>query len=344
MIDNITKITMVGPTGVGKTSLLASMYHRIKPELDDLGCTFTAGPGCENELTESVEALAELATGQGKRVNLDLGVKPSSGRHEYDFKLHVRGEATIPNVDLRFVDLPGGWYTGQGAFLEADQCILESNCVIIAVEAWALMEDPQKDGIGKYHKKINKPTQIIGALDRASQKLNGATPPLLLFVLVKSEKYLHHGERDKLFECARKAYEPLLSSLKSEKFKIAGCCVETVGGIELNSVQEVDGRPIGTFIRLSGNEGGYNPRHCSVPLRLVFQLALIQAHSKIDREGCPWYLGGPIADLFIEILGFETALSKQLEKSEKLQTIIKSLSSKLEGEPLVWYNGNSLHR
>ena len=241
------------------------------------------------------------------------------------------------------MDLPGGWYTGQGAFAEADQCILESNCVIIAVDAWALMEDPQKDGVGKYHKKINKPTQIIGALERASQKPSETPPPLLLFVFVKAEKYLHHGERDKLFDCARRAYEPLLSSLKSSKFKIAGCCVETVGGIELNAVKEVDARPVGTFIRLSGNNGGYQPKHCSVPLRLVFQLALMQTHSAIDRNGPPWWLGGRILDLLKEMLGFETALSKQLKKSDKLQNIIKQLSSKLEGEPLVWYNGNNLN-
>jgi len=328
MIEKTT-ITIVGPTGVGKTSLLASMYSHMKTELLSYDCSFTASARCGAELDERMQELELLATGEGLRVDLDLGPRPGSEKNTFDFELNILQKNVDP-VPIEFIDLPGGWYTGEGDFNEADRCILDSQVVIVAVDAWALMEVKNEKGIGKYNNKINRPKVICEALERASNKASEGNPkPLVLFVLGKAEKYLHHGQYKELLDTARACYEPLMNPLVANGFAIAACCVETVGGIELLSVKEAtrtDGAsyPVGSFKRLKdGPHAGYNPKGCSTPLRLVFDIAL----SSISQ-----------ATLIDWIITIGTGgLCNCLKKKEWLE-IAEKVTEKLNNDPIIWLN------
>lgn len=326
-------IIMVGPSGVGKTSLLASMYSHIRDEVRELGCTFVSGAGCTDELEERKAELKRLAEAPGVRVDLDLGPKPSPEERTFDFILQIK--QGIPNVSLKFIDLPGGWYVGRGDFEKADTMLAESQVVVVAVDAWALMEQKDDSGIGKYNAQINKPSVICQALERASIKQAGA-PPVILFVLVKAEKYLHNDQGEELFQTAEACYKPLMESLIVKKYPIAGCWVETIGGLELNSVIERDGRPIGNFRRLQGKQGGYHPRHCSVPLRLVFRMALESV-----SNGTSTHPGGfweTLKEWVAEKVGVKTELAKNIETHKEMRTLAERLTERLNGEPLVWIN------
>jgi len=333
MSETETKIIMVGPSGVGKTSLLASMYSHIRREVAELGCTFLSSAACSNELDERKQELERLATGKALTVDLNLGPKPGQDKRIFEFKLHVR--QGIPDIVMQFIDLPGGWFLGKGEYEEAERLIAQSQVIIVAVDAWALMEMKDGQGVGKYNMQVNKPRVICEALERASIALTGA-PPLILFVLVKAEKYLHNDQADELFAAAKSCYGPLIEPLIKRNHPIAGCWVETVGGLELNSVFEKDGMPHGKFMRLRGDKGGYQPRHCSVPLRLVFKLALNKVIS--DTKTIPDGFWGSFWEVCAKIVGKETELSKNIMKHTKLKEVAEHLTKKLSGEPLAWFN------
>ncbi len=321
-MDTIT-VTMAGPSGVGKTSLLASMYSHIRDEAREHGCSFTASPAVINELVEREEELKDFAEGPGLRVSRDLGPKPSQDKRVFGFNLHFES-GKVPDVPFEFIDLPGGWYASGGDFDEADRCVLASHVVVVAVDSWALMEAG-----GKYNNKINKPKQICEALQRASDKLRPKDPrPLILFVLVKAEKYLHDDQHDKLLTKAISVYRPLVDPLVKNGYPVVGCAVETVGGVELHRIIEENGRPIGEFLRVTG---GYKPKHCAIPLRLIFEIALSGTGGRIRTDG----------DFFEHLLGFfgvETELKKNLKAHTELKEVAQKLSEKLKSEPLVWIN------
>ena len=347
-----TKIIMVGPSGVGKTSLLAAMYDRIKLEVEALEppCTFLSSGAVSDELNERLQDLKRLAEGKASTVDLDLGPKPSQEKRVFEFELTV--EKVQDPVQFQFIDLPGGWYLGKGDYDEADRLMAQSQVIIVAVDAWALME-PDEDGVvGAYNEEINKPRVICEALQRASvaaAQIAAAetpprvpSPPLVVFVLVKAEKYLHNDQSDKLVAAAKSCYGPLIQPLIKRNFAIAGCAVETVGGIELISVSEKDvekdgvkkRRHIGTFARL--RKIGYKPVHCSIPLRLAFQMALNNAGGGTAPLSDTW-LGGLWER--IKVMFIETELSKAMNKHKQLKAVAQHLTTKLSSEPLWWFNG-----
>ncbi len=115
---------------------------------------------------------------------------------------------------------------------------------------------------------------------------------------------------------------------------MAACWVETVGGIELNAVREEDGRIVGQFRRLPNV--GYSPKHCSVPLRLVFKMAL----GRVIEEA-PKGPNGPF-EAFLEglaqLVGWQTDLAKKIKESKELESVAVHLADKLRDQPLVWLN------
>lgn len=319
------EITMVGPSGVGKTSLLASMYHRMKEVFNDLDCTFTASAACSGELNDRRDELKSLATDKGLKVDLDLGgVKPGADKRIFDFQL--RTDDTHRGIWLRFVDLPGGWYTGKGNYQEADRSLAKSDVVIVAVDAWALME-----ANGRYHDKINRPGTICDALERAFTRERNKEVQIF-FVLVKGEKYLHGDRREELLKTAAERYLPLLGSLQRKRppIPIIGCAVETVGGIELNSVTERDGRPWGEFRRIQrGSSVGYCPTHCEIPLQLLFKRTI---ETRVEKPREPTFF-----DQIIEILASPfggTDLQKEIKTHAEWKRVAEKLSAQLEKAPL----------
>jgi Double-GTPase 2 len=329
-----TKIIMVGPSGVGKTSLLAAMYSQIKKEVTKEGFSFFADSPTTNELNEKLEKLKDLATGDTILVDMNLGTEPSQNKSEFKFTLSKEG---IPDIVLKFIDLPGGWYLGMGDYEEADRLMAQSELIIVAVDACSLLECE-----GKYNNKINKPDTICAAIERnvaAWEKgAKGATsaPPSIIFVLVKAEKYLHNNRKKELLDKAKECYAELIEPLKVKNYSIAMCCVETIGGVELNSIIDKEGMPFGRFIRLTGDNRGYRPKNCSVPLRLVFKLALESVASAIKRKTDDETLASILLTRILSIMGIKTKLAENIVKHKELNILAKSISEKITSEDLDW--------
>jgi GTPase SAR1 family protein len=325
-----TTITMVGPSGVGKTSLLASMYEHIKEEVGELGFSFVAkNAGERGRLDESTEELKKFAEAKGVRVSGKLGTSQTTEHHSYEFILHYTDRSKhIPDITIEFMDIPGGTFLGKGNHQATDEALARSQVFMIAVEAWTIMECE-----GRFHDAINKPKLIGDALERALNKFEEAQPPpLVVFVLVKSEKYLHSGKINELTNQTKVHYKKTIEILTKRKVPMAICAVETVGGVELSAVdvgQDKDGNityATGNFIRKKSI--GYQPKHCEIPLRLVFELALNQAKGERRQGG--------FFDFLLELFGYQTELSRSIASHDQLKELAEGLSGKLKTKNLEW--------
>lgn len=292
MSNSLTiKIAMVGPSRVGKTSLLASMSAHIHEEVKKSKFQFkVSGQSNIDTLNQRRAELKQMATCSGITVDLLRGPQPSQEERKFEFKLSKVGSTAFPTINFHFVDIPGAWYLGKGEASAADQLLKEADVIIVAVDSVLLLEAK-----GKYHEKANCPETICdGILTSCTNREEGTPPPLVLVVCVKAESYLWESsskegnfkvnnlnEKD-LRDAIRKSYENL-RELKPAGIVARGCAIETVGNIVFNHIREDElGNPVVAFRRIPGKE--YSPRHCSVPLRLTLEEVLKRTRMVIGPE------------------------------------------------------------
>ena len=320
-------IAMVGPRGVGKTSLLAAMYNELDPEVRSIECNFTldAGPTTK-AITNRLEELRSLGNKSGIVVQGNEGIDSTSDFREYTFHLDI-GDGGAPEVTLRFLDMPGAWYCSEGDYKRADQAIQEAHISFLAVDATALMEAPSKGdgGIGKYHNHINHPDSIKAAYKRALN--NFGNGHVIVIVLIRAETYVKSGRIGDLYRQVRVAYGDLASSMQG--IPVFACYVETVGSLLFNSFKKEGTHIISEFRRIPGKR--YSPQRCALPLRLAIYKGLAHAVVKADQtvKEKDTFINN-ILSIFID-----TDLTTAKEKSERTQQVFEELSGRLKPDDFI---------
>lgn len=317
---------MVGPRGVGKTSLLAAMYAELKNELLDIGCSFLMERGpTQVAINTRLRELKQVAFATGAKIQIGEGISASSQEETFTFHLEV-GDGGEAEASLQFTDLPGGWYTGTGNFEKADQILAESAVSFLAVDATALMESPSKmyDGLGKYHQEINAPDFIQDAYERVTF----TNPHSVVLTLIRAETYIDKGRVDELILKTRQAYTSLAKMLACKGISLCGCYVETVGSLYFNAFTKSDGVISTEFIRDPNK--GYKPTRCAVPLRIAvhgaFQSAKDQASEDVERNDILIY------NILTDLLGFNTPLKQAREKESLVVQVFDSIAQKTRGD------------
>jgi hypothetical protein len=320
MSTPVTRIVMVGPRGVGKTSLLAAMYNELEKELRAAGCRFFTEPGpTQSKISSQLKALKAAASGSGVKIQTGEGISATQASESYTFHLDV-GDGGEPEVSLEFTDLPGGWYTGSGEYKRADELLGNSHVSFLAVDATALMESkPRQAGsFGKYHELINSPFDIQQAYNR----VNFADGHVVILTLIRAETYVHKGHTKQLIKQTQKAYAELADILKAKNVPLLGCYVETVGSLTFNAFTDKDGQISSHFLR--NPQIGYKPDRCSVPLRIAagraLSAALDEALVELIREDT--FFGN-----ILEMFGFNEALRKARERSNLVYAAFEKLGS-----------------
>ncbi|MDR2440687.1 MAG: 50S ribosome-binding GTPase [Planctomycetaceae bacterium] len=277
MSNPILKITMVGPSRVGKTSLLAAMYKELERELSELGATFVPDARTQPVITQRRTELQTLGSGHNLDVSNIVSIQGTQDKREYDFILSVKLEnSRTEKLEVRFIDMPGGWYKGNQ---RADTELAESNVSIWVVDATALMEQPEEEtDIGRYHTIINDPETIYNAYQRAFEDKH--TDHLIVMCLVRAESYVREDRQYEMYKRLEKSYVPLLRQLKRQTptlNTVEACYVETVGSVIFQTFRKTKDvlLPYATFRKIQNKT--YSPSGCAKPLRSVIAYALEQS-------------------------------------------------------------------
>lgn len=334
-------ILMAGPTRVGKTSLLASMYRELKREMLDIKCSFHPEAGPSSQLIQ--RALAELEDVAHERVMIQegKGIASTEGKREFKFELQLESGPPIP---FRFIDLPGAWYTNDGnndELVEAKKCMRAADVTFLAVDTPALMETPSEasqilDASRNYHRRINNPDAIFTAFGR--EILNLKDGHIVILTLIRAEKYvlsphtgnLEPGESKKILNRATEAYRELATILDSRKIPLYACWVNTIGNVRFSRFDIVDGNVQGKYERIKNK--AFHPEHCAVPLRLGISKSIDthrydQFKKMTKLNTWPQRIKGWFTD--------ETPLKRQKRYVARVNEVLGDLINRLESDDFV---------
>lgn len=271
------KIVMVGPRGVGKTSLLAATYESLKKTFPNM----TRDAQTSRFLSERLRELREL--GESK---IDEPFTPSGGglggtADEVQFGIEIDFDGDHNNdCKLTFIDLPGGWYLGENKNNSetSDKRVKDAHCIFYAVDANALME---KYNGKDFNERINYVDVMMDNVRRCIKK--GDMKPII-FTLVRAESY--RNKSGILYDTFRDKFKEILKYLTECKSPIYLTHVETVGCLKFNRYKPSNNSqqlPVPEYILESGPNRGYNPKNCEVPLQIMLKYALIQTIEKIKE-------------------------------------------------------------
>jgi len=313
-------IVMVGPRGVGKTSLLASMYQNLIPEFNKTSCDFQCGDGkTRADMDEHLTELKELCRGLQPRTT---GVAPSADVRKHVFTLAERKKK--PSLELRFIDIPGGHYASKTASEDdmktARNFLSISKAAVVAIHTPALMENG-----GKYHERVNKPFAMAELFKDAFAQCQ--EPLLVILAPIRFETY--RQVPDKVAAAVREGYKDLLRFLNRpdmrELVAVVLAPVETVGCLKLKSVVEDEqGEPIFKFAKEAFGRD-YTPAHCAQPLRYILHFT-VGLHNAYTRAR-----GGVNPPLFIKLLprSWKPVLCDFFEMNRHLTEAVAKISNKL---------------
>jgi len=253
-------ITMLGPTRVGKTSLIAALYTA--------GQEFFAG----KPISVTADALTKArlhANDREMRGELALGrfspgaLKGSTESETNTLRVTTPGASTY-ELDLIFHDLPGGWLLDPQRVAEYQKALAVSPCVIIPIDATVLMEVDSAHV--PYILELLRVSEVADAVREWAKirKMNGNSTRLIL-APVKCESYFddNGGETDRsaeLFGQVKWLYGDIVQTYLDEigdaEHAVLYAPVDTIGPIYFTKAdwgEEVDGKwenqPDGTQMR-----------------------------------------------------------------------------------------------
>lgn len=258
------KVCMLGARGVGKTSVLASIFDNANTEqgLTGTGIYLTAEDDTSLELEKQRKKLCSAVENRS-----DIAAIPATmGEHPYYFKFGVSGKS--PNVNMVVTDYKGEKVVSDPKYVANK--IKESKAIIVALDAPYYMEADGKNEEKNQTKIINQ--FLIDHLDALEEKL-------VIFVPLKCEKYfdLYGNPRNDQTAVLSNRVEELYAGAIAEmkkKDNIAAVItpILTVGGVVFDKFEiGSDGKQVATYKFYDGKtpEGImaiYQPAYCFQPI------------------------------------------------------------------------------
>ncbi|TYB64902.1 hypothetical protein FXF51_20905 [Nonomuraea sp. PA05] len=277
--DAIIDVTMLGSIGVGKTTLLASMYERFGQVIGttDLQVTPTDRKTSVS-LQGYIEDLRRIADG----LRVQGGIQGTGELRDYAFDVGRKGRA--PLFKLRFTDYPGKYLLNpDNSDDEKLQRALErAHVILVAIDAAALLERN-----GRYHNLINIP-QIV--TDEIKRMLQVRMDRLIILAPLKCETYVEKPPgAQELKAKIIDEYRTLLNYIGSGELRErVGCVitpVQTVGSVVFHRLEEDPQHlnPVFEF-RVKAVGARYAPLHTDQLLRYALRF-VVNKYRDSDHRG-----------------------------------------------------------
>ena len=290
--------SMLGPSGVGKTSLLTAMYEQFETTVGAAHLQLTPDEESSAILQDRLAELRSLtytfeATGGVTGTEAPAG--PDSLR-KFTFGLGKKGSR--PSLRVAFQDYPGAYHGSRAGADErafVRRMLERSAAVLIPVDAPPLIEGAEPHRLGPWHERMNRPTQITDHFKRAYQNLE--TPRLVIFTPTKCETYMRsESGQAQLAASIRLGYARLFDLFSSEELRervaVVIAPVQTVGAVVFSRIEERGGQPHFCFRKLS-KDATYSPVDSEQPLRYLLRFLL-----RVHRDGRRWRYFDLLRDWF----------------------------------------------
>ena len=263
---NTLNITMLGSRGVGKTTLLASVYNEFDSTVKNIGLTLT--PTLE---TSSIlqQRLSELKQQAGE-FTATGGLDGTNTPKDFIFNLGMIGSS--PELTLVFKDFPGGFIKNNPG--EVKKFVDQADVILLAIDAPAMMESK-----GRWHEKINTPQIIADLFKQVLPNLQKTTKTkLLILVPVKCESYVQSDNDSKnLLRTLKDSYLSLLNLLKDDslldKIAVVVAPVQTLGNVRFTRI-DIDSDEPRFFFRKISQHVAYQPADVEQILRYTLSFVI----------------------------------------------------------------------
>jgi GTPase SAR1 family protein len=189
---NEFQITMLGASGVGKTTLLLAMYEKLDLIAKDIGFDLIPDEETQQILDKYLEQLKSLqnemrADERDKGLRGTKAIAGPDSLPKYVFDLVYKKT----KMRLVFRDYPGGYLTSKDQMERefVKKLIQESYGVIVTIDTPAMLE-PKRENFqdrrnwdisnnsGKWHQSRNQPQEVLELLTAACAKSKGSIPKL----------------------------------------------------------------------------------------------------------------------------------------------------------------------
>jgi hypothetical protein len=244
----VYNIGVVGPTAVGKTTLITAILTDCQRQLYGRGIKMTAiGAATARQIAENGRALNEsLAAGRFDPGSLHGTTEP------FTFQLMLDPGVQGCEIRLALLDYPGAWLdpavlerAGPGAEAEWAKCqrfIDQSTILLVPVDAAVLMEATLASQKGAVPSILDTfQVQQVAMSWAQERNRRPEEPALLLFCPLKCESYFadNGGHRDQSHELQtriRAMYRDVIDTVRGEAgdgVQIYCCPIDTIGCVSL---------------------------------------------------------------------------------------------------------------
>ena len=258
-MDNLVfKVSIVGPSRVGKTSLIAALLANAEKYLE--GSPVTLKPtslATEKRLSHHQREL-EGSILAGEIESKLGGLSGTQEANVFELKLSTIADSSL-GMNIHLLDFPGGWIDPGKRTKELseewDKCkkwIGESSILMIPIDATILMESETSKHRASIPTILGTPEvkSVVKEWAKARREHAHKDPALLILCPVKCETYFNDngGMRNasrKLLDEVRSVYQGIIDVAIAEEpaCRIMYCPIDTLGCVEVKSArwQESDG-------------------------------------------------------------------------------------------------------